>query len=216
MNWPANNRFNAGFDFGHARFLGNFSVNYTDPGLLAGRARSAIRRHDRRLHAGQRRRSACSGWARQVVTQPQGEQPRQPGSAAAHLRRHPAPADRRARRGSGSRGDADVRYRDWIFIIFERDAGQLVVPQRLEDVVLAVDSLRPAGRRPARRRRTATLGSTRLTRSTMDALDAKNAGVVAHADDASVEGHEPGVGIGTESGVGGGEGERVQVNGVHS
>ena len=50
----------------------------------------------------------------------------------------------------------------------------------------------------------------------MDALDAKDAGVVAHADDASIEGHEPGVAIGAESGVGRGDGERMQVNGVHS
>jgi outer membrane receptor protein involved in Fe transport len=30
INWPAKNRFNAGFDFGVSRFLGNLSVNYTD------------------------------------------------------------------------------------------------------------------------------------------------------------------------------------------
>lgn len=30
INWPAENRFNAGVDFSYARFLGNLSVNYTD------------------------------------------------------------------------------------------------------------------------------------------------------------------------------------------
>jgi len=30
INWPAKNRFNAGFDFSDARFLGNLSANYTD------------------------------------------------------------------------------------------------------------------------------------------------------------------------------------------
>jgi outer membrane receptor protein involved in Fe transport len=30
INWPAKNRFNAGFDFGYTRFLGNLSVNFTD------------------------------------------------------------------------------------------------------------------------------------------------------------------------------------------
>jgi iron complex outermembrane receptor protein len=30
INWPAQNRFNAGFDFSYSRFLGNLSVNFTD------------------------------------------------------------------------------------------------------------------------------------------------------------------------------------------
>src|SRR5687767_9780915 len=30
INWPAKNRFNAGFDFSYSRFLGNLSVNYND------------------------------------------------------------------------------------------------------------------------------------------------------------------------------------------
>ena len=30
INWPAENRFNAGFNFSQSRFLGNLSVNYTD------------------------------------------------------------------------------------------------------------------------------------------------------------------------------------------
>jgi iron complex outermembrane receptor protein len=30
INWPAQNRFNAGFDFSYSRFLGNMSVNFTD------------------------------------------------------------------------------------------------------------------------------------------------------------------------------------------
>jgi outer membrane receptor protein involved in Fe transport len=30
INWPAKNRFNAGFDFSYERFLGNMSVNFTD------------------------------------------------------------------------------------------------------------------------------------------------------------------------------------------
>jgi outer membrane receptor protein involved in Fe transport len=30
INWPAKNRFNAGFDFRYSQFLGNLSVNYTD------------------------------------------------------------------------------------------------------------------------------------------------------------------------------------------
>jgi hypothetical protein len=30
VNFPPNNRFNAGFDFGISRYFGNFSVNYTD------------------------------------------------------------------------------------------------------------------------------------------------------------------------------------------
>jgi hypothetical protein len=30
LNWPAENRFNVGFDFSRSRFLGNLSVNYTD------------------------------------------------------------------------------------------------------------------------------------------------------------------------------------------
>jgi outer membrane receptor protein involved in Fe transport len=30
INWPAENRFNAGFDFSRERFFGNLSVNYTD------------------------------------------------------------------------------------------------------------------------------------------------------------------------------------------
>jgi hypothetical protein len=30
INWPAKNRFNAGFDFSYQRFLGNMSLNFTD------------------------------------------------------------------------------------------------------------------------------------------------------------------------------------------
>jgi iron complex outermembrane receptor protein len=30
INWPAENRFNAGFDFSYSRFLGNFSVSFSD------------------------------------------------------------------------------------------------------------------------------------------------------------------------------------------
>ena len=30
INWPAKNRFNAGFDFSYQRLLGNLSVNHTD------------------------------------------------------------------------------------------------------------------------------------------------------------------------------------------
>ena len=30
INWPAKNRFNAGFNFSYDEFLGNLSVNYTD------------------------------------------------------------------------------------------------------------------------------------------------------------------------------------------
>jgi outer membrane receptor protein involved in Fe transport len=30
INWPAKNRFNAGFNFSYSRFLGNLGVNYTD------------------------------------------------------------------------------------------------------------------------------------------------------------------------------------------
>ena len=30
INWPAENRFNTGFDFSYSRFLGNFSVSFTD------------------------------------------------------------------------------------------------------------------------------------------------------------------------------------------
>ena len=30
INWPAKNRFNAGFNFSYGRFLGNLSVSYTD------------------------------------------------------------------------------------------------------------------------------------------------------------------------------------------
>jgi len=30
INWPAKNRFNAGFDFNYSHFLGNLSVNFTD------------------------------------------------------------------------------------------------------------------------------------------------------------------------------------------
>jgi len=30
INWPPKNRFNAGFDFSYARFLGNMSLNFTD------------------------------------------------------------------------------------------------------------------------------------------------------------------------------------------
>jgi iron complex outermembrane receptor protein len=30
INWPAKNRFNAGFDFSYSRFLGNLSINYND------------------------------------------------------------------------------------------------------------------------------------------------------------------------------------------
>ena len=62
-NKPANNRFNAGFNVSHGRFLGNLDVSYSGIGLLAGRARPALRGHDRRLHAGERRRSACGGRA---------------------------------------------------------------------------------------------------------------------------------------------------------
>ena len=71
------------------RFLGNFSVNFTDESLLAGRARCAVCRHDGRVHAGQRRRSACAGSATDRH-QPQADEPGQSGSAAAHLRRHHA------------------------------------------------------------------------------------------------------------------------------
>ena len=47
INWPAKNRFNAGFDFSYQRLLGNLSVNLHRLGLLAGRARCAIRGHAR-------------------------------------------------------------------------------------------------------------------------------------------------------------------------
>ena len=30
VNWPAENRFNVGFDLSYSRFLGNLSVNYSD------------------------------------------------------------------------------------------------------------------------------------------------------------------------------------------
>ena len=30
VNWPAENRFNAGLNFNYSKWLGNFSVNYTD------------------------------------------------------------------------------------------------------------------------------------------------------------------------------------------
>jgi hypothetical protein len=30
INWPAKNRFNAGFNFSYSRYLGNLSVNFTD------------------------------------------------------------------------------------------------------------------------------------------------------------------------------------------
>ena len=30
INWPARNRFNAGFNFNYSRYIGNLSVNYTD------------------------------------------------------------------------------------------------------------------------------------------------------------------------------------------
>ena len=50
-NFPANNRFNVGFNFNYGRLLGNFMVSYTGDALLAGRARPTIRRLDGRVHA---------------------------------------------------------------------------------------------------------------------------------------------------------------------
>ena len=88
---PANNRFNAGFNFSHDRYLGNLSVSYsgeaywqdvldlrfagtTDAYTLVNGAFGVRWFGDKRDH------------------QPQGHQPRQHRGAAAHLRRHPAAA----------------------------------------------------------------------------------------------------------------------------
>jgi outer membrane receptor protein involved in Fe transport len=92
VNWPAKNRFNAGFNFNYQRYLGNLSVNYTD--VLAGRARRSLRGDDRCVYAGQRRRRSplARGADRHEC---EGDQHRRSGSAAAHLRRHPAPPGRR-------------------------------------------------------------------------------------------------------------------------
>ena len=48
INWPAKNRFNAGFDFSYARFLGNLSVNYTDEAYWQDVLDVRYRRDDRR------------------------------------------------------------------------------------------------------------------------------------------------------------------------
>ena len=80
INWPAKNRFNAGFDFSYARFLGNLSVSYTDEAYWQDVLDAALCGHDRRLHAGQRRlRRALGRRARRH--EHQGHEPGQPGSA---------------------------------------------------------------------------------------------------------------------------------------
>ena len=56
VNWPAKNRFNAGFNFNYGRFLGNFVGELHRRGVLAGRARCALCRNDRGVHAGERGR----------------------------------------------------------------------------------------------------------------------------------------------------------------
>ena len=112
-NMPANNRFNAGINFGHDRYLGNLSVNYAGEAYWQDVLDAALRRHDRCLHAGQRR------LRRALVRRPrhhqrQGHQCGQQRGAAAHLRRHPAAAggrrsqvhvlrDQWASRGAGRR-----------------------------------------------------------------------------------------------------------------
>ena len=63
INWPAKNRFNAGFNFSYSRFLGNLSVNYTDEAYWQDVLDARFAGTHRRLHAGERRRSACAGSA---------------------------------------------------------------------------------------------------------------------------------------------------------
>ena len=69
-------------------------------GVLAGRARCALRGHDQAVHDGQRRRRRAVG-GREARDEPQGHQSRQHRSAAAHLRRHREAAD--CRRSADSR-----------------------------------------------------------------------------------------------------------------
>ena len=55
INLPPTNRFNAGFNFSQGHFLGNAVGQLRGRCVLPGRARRALRRTDRGLHAGQRR-----------------------------------------------------------------------------------------------------------------------------------------------------------------
>jgi hypothetical protein len=165
-------------------------------GLLAGRTRPALRGDDRRLHAGERRHRGTVG-AREGGDQPQDHQHRQLRDPAAHLRRRAAPS-------GGGRGA--LRVLD--FDDLERNAGQLVVPERLEHVVRAVAAfhLEDHARHGVVEQRHLDPERPALA---VDALDAEDARVVAHPDHVSVEGHEPGVGVGAERGIGGGDGQRV-------
>ena len=55
INLPPTHRFNVGFNFSQGRFLGNAVGQLRGRRVLPGRARRALRRTDRGLHAGQRR-----------------------------------------------------------------------------------------------------------------------------------------------------------------
>ena len=88
INWPAENRFNAGFDFSYARFLGNLSVNYTDEAYWQDVL-------DLRYAGTTEAFTLVNGTVRRALAQRhgdderQGHEPGEPGSAAAHLRRRP-------------------------------------------------------------------------------------------------------------------------------
>ncbi len=94
INFPANNRFSAGFNANYRRFLGNLTVSYTSDAYwqdVLDRRFSGTTDAYTLVNLGARREVD----GQQGDDQHQGDQSRRPGDAAAHLRRHHAPADRR-------------------------------------------------------------------------------------------------------------------------
>ena len=55
LNLPAKNRFNVGFNFNQGRFLGDLNVTYSDSAFWQDVLDDRYPRHDRVLHARQRR-----------------------------------------------------------------------------------------------------------------------------------------------------------------
>ena len=88
INLPSQHQFNTGLSFISNRLYGTLSVSYVERGVLAGRAGCPVRRHDARVHVGERDvRREVPGWP--VQRGDQDGEPRQPADSAAHLRRYP-------------------------------------------------------------------------------------------------------------------------------
>ena len=101
LNIPPENRFNVGVSFNYQRVLGEPLAQLLRLRVLAGRPRRALSRHDRGLHAPQRRlRPALD--ERSADDDGEVHQPGQRGRPAARLRGHHEAADHRGAEGRRS------------------------------------------------------------------------------------------------------------------